>query len=144
MLFYTAIFLACLVAGLLIPWLFRMLFVERNAIEQTARPRSKIQSTSHLSPHAKRAIKKDPWAAQLALVSANRAPARQEVGRGGSYYVLSKEYSVPHQAKMLLNRVDRVSREERRGVETATYKVSRKIRVPQNNSKSVCKPVMMS
>jgi hypothetical protein len=144
MLFYTAIFLVCLVAGLLLPLLFRVLSGVGNVVEQTACPLSKIQSTSHLSPHAKRAIKRDPWASQLALANTNHAIARQDMGGGGSYYDPRKEYSVPHQAKMLLKRTDRISRGERRVVETATYKVSREIRVAQNDSKSAGKPVMVS
>ena len=142
--FYTAIFLACLVAGLLIPWLFRVLSGKGNVVEQAARPLSKIQSTSHLGHYAKSAIDKDPWAPELALVNANHAKVRKEMGGGGSCYDPCREYSVPHQAKMLLKRVDRIGRNERRVVKTATYKVSREIRVPQNNSKSVCKPVIMS
>ena len=145
MLFYIVIFLVCLAAGLLLPWLFRVLSGNGNLVEQTkSRPLSKIQSTSHLSPHAKRATMKDPWASQLALAGANNAQVRQDIGESSSFYDPCKEYSVPHQAKMLLKRVDRTSRDERRVVETATYKVSREIRVSQNNSKSVGKPTSTS
>jgi hypothetical protein len=144
MLFYIAILLACFVAALLIPWLFRLLSVKRNVVEQTARPRSKIQSTSHLSTYAKSVIKKDPWAPELALVGASRAQARNEMGEGRSYYDPCKEYSVPHQAKMLLKRAERVSRGERRVVESATYRVNREIRVSQNNTKSANKSAIMS
>lgn len=136
MLFYIAIFLACLAIGLLLPLLFRVLSGAGNVVAKTARPLSKTQSTSHLSPHVKRAIRKDPWALQLALVSAENAAARQEMGGDDSYYDSCKEYSVPHRATMLHKRAARTSREERRVVESATYKVSREVRVLQSDSNS--------
>ncbi len=151
MLFYIAIFLACLVAGLLIPWLFRSLSGLRKVFEKTTRPLSKIQSTSHLRAYAESSKKQDPLVPELALATANSAEARKKMGGGVSYYDPRKEYSVPHQSTMLLNRTERLTRQERQVVERATglvhtssYKVSREIRIPQNNSKSDSKPVVMS
>lgn len=137
MLFYTVIFVVCLVAAFLITWLFSSLSDKRSAVKTTARPLSKIQSTSHLSTYARSATGRDPWAPQLAIAGAGDVKAGQELGGGGSYNDPSKSFSVPHQARTLLKPDDRISRDERRIVERAAYKVSRRNRVLQSNSKPV-------
>ncbi len=130
MLFYTTILVACLIAAVIFPWLYRVISSVVGVFFKTGRRRSNNLPTSHLSNQTAGVIKKDardPYAVRQAT---NSTKAKQET-------VGDKNHS--GQRKVHLKSTDWLNREDCRTENHSSYKIKRrsqgeldKIRKPKN------------
>ena len=122
MLFYTAILIACLIAAIILPLLYRLISSAVGAVLKTGQQRSKNLPTSHLCNQTAAVVKKDPWGPQVVRLAANRTEARQETVGDKSCYGRPNVYAQPLQANERLKSDGWLNREDHR----SSYKVKRR------------------
>ena len=122
MLFYTTILVACLIAAVILPLLYRLISSAVGAFLKTGHQRSKNLPTSHLSYETAAALKKDPWVPQAVSLATNPSEARQETVGDKSNYGRRNEYAQPLQANERLNSAGWLNREDCR----SSYKIKRR------------------
>lgn len=142
-LFYIAIFVACLGAALIIPWLFRLLSSTGRAVQRSIFPRSDSGPTGHLKANPTRAVNTDS-PASVSRKCAVRSHADLNPESDNSYFGPRKEYSPPLEAKVQLNSAGWISREDRLTSNGRTYKVNRRIKVREKYPKYISKPASWS
>ena len=134
MLFYTTIFVACLVAAIIIPWLYRLIAGAGKAVHRSMLPRSEHGPTSHLgtSParHGSTAwdLKNNHIPGMLlAREFAGQSKVRQKIGEDSSYYGPLNTYSAPKYNKARMPKADWIQREDKTALIGNTYKVTRRL-----------------
>ena len=122
MLFYTTILVACLIAAVILPLLYRLISSVVGAVFKTGHQRSTNLPTSHLSNQTAAAFKSDPWGPQAVRSATNPTEARQETVGDKSYNGQPNVYAQQLQANERLKSDGWLNREDRRG----SYKVKRR------------------
>ena len=150
MLFYTAIFVVCVIAAISIPWLYRLISSAGKAVQQTIFPGSEKGPTSHLKTtpvYSGNNGASAPWDLTsynepmvLARVSANQAEVDQAMGENTSYYGPNNVYAAPLRAKVILPSSGWIQREDKRLHDGITYKVTRRVKTREKNPKYVSRP----
>ncbi len=138
MLFYTSIFIACIAAGFVLPWLYRLISRVGSAIFRIIFPRSDNGPTSHLQLSPVPVLNHETKAS---LAGSN---TRQDAGGDNSYFGPRNNYSVPLRAKVNLNSAGWIRREDKETIGGRTYKVNRRLKVREKNPRYVSKPVSWS
>jgi len=132
MLFYTTIFVACVIAAIVIPWLYRLISGAGKAVHQTILPRSEQGPTSHLetSPVHNGST---PWdlkthraTGMLAMEYAARPKAEQKFAGDNSYYGPRNNYSALKPVKSRMPSADWIHREDKPALKGDIYKVTRR------------------
>ena len=132
MLFYTTIFVACVIAAIVIPWLYRLISGAGKAVHQTILPRSEHGPTSHLetSPVHNGST---PWdlrnhhaPGMLAMEYAARPKAEQKFAGDNSYYGPRNNYSALKPVKSRMPNAGWIHREDKPTLKGDTYRVTRR------------------
>lgn len=150
MLFYTAIFIVCLIAAIIIPWLYRLISGAGKVVQQTVLPRAKNGPTNHVETNQVSLSNTDtssPWdlvshhaPRALARVRARQAEAEHAIGESNSYYGPRNVYSAPLCTETDMPSAGWIQREDRPTPNGASYKVTRRVRTREQNPKAVRKP----
>ena len=132
MLFYTAIFVACLIAAIVIPWLYRLISGAGKAVHRTILPSSERGPTSHLATSPVRNgstpfdLKNHRAPGMLAMEYAARPKAEQKLAGDNSYYGPHNNYSALKQTKSRMPSDGWIHREDRPTLKGDTYRVTRR------------------
>ena len=132
MLIYTTIFVACVIAAILIPWLYRLISGAGNAVHQTILPRSEHGPNSHLETHPVRNgsspwdLKKHHALGMLAMEYAARPKAEQKFAGDNSYYGPRNNYSALKPVKSRMPSAGWIHREDKQMLKGDTYRVTRR------------------
>jgi len=132
MLIYTTIFVACVIAAILIPWLYRLISGAGKAVHQTILPRSEHSPTSHLETHSVRNgstpwdLKKHHAPGMFAMEYAARPKAEQKFAGDNSYYGPRNNYSSLTPVKSRMPSAGWIHREDKPTLNGDTYKVTRR------------------
>ena len=150
MLFYTAIFVSCVLAAIIIPWLYRLISGAGKAVQRTVLPGAEKGPVSHLntSPvYAGNNGASTPWdlvsyneSTALARVRAKRSAAERNTAKNNSYIGPRNEYSAPLHVNVDLPSFGWINREDRPSKDGKTYKVTRRVRTREKNPKHVNRP----
>ena len=150
MLIYTAIFIACIIAAVAIPWLYRLVSGAGTVILQTIIPGSENGPTSHLkvnSVHSHSHSQSACWSHETQgtpMISAGlhvkRLELRQEIAEDASYYGPRNKHSAPSHPRVQLPGVGWLRREDSISTAGRTYKVTRRLKVREINPKILSKP----
>jgi hypothetical protein len=134
MLFYTTIFVACVIAAIIIPWLYRLISGAGKAVHRTILPRSEHGPTSHLKTSTVRNGShpfdlKNHHAPGMLLAReyAGRSKVGQKIGENTSYYGPHNNYSAPSYNKARMPKADWIHREDKTALIGSTYKVTRRV-----------------
>ena len=132
MLFYTTIFVACVIAAIVIPWLYRLISGAGKAVHQTILPRSERGPTNHLETSPVR-NGSTPWdlknhhaTGNLAMEYAARPKAEQKFAGDNSYYGPRNNYSALKPVKSRMPSADWIHREDKPALKGDIYKVTRR------------------
>ncbi len=132
MLFYTTIFVACLIAAIIIPWLYRLFSGAGKAVHRLILPRSEHDPTSHLKAGSVREgltpwdIKDHRAPGMLAMEYAARPKAEQRLAGDDSYYGPRNSYSALKPVKSRMPNAGWINREDKPTPKGNTYKVTRR------------------
>jgi hypothetical protein len=133
MLFYTTIFVTCLIAAIVIPWLYRLISGAGKAVHRTILPSSEHGPTRHLatSPVGNGStpfdLKNYHAPRVLAMEYAARPKAEQKLAGDNSYYGPRNNYSALKLVKSRMPSADWIHREDRPTFKgDDTYRVSRR------------------
>ena len=134
MLFYTTIFVACLAAAIIIPWLYRLIAGAGKAVHRSILPGSVHGPTSHLDSSPAR-NRSNAWDLKnnhipgmvLARSFAGQSKVRHKIGEDSSHYGPLNTYSAPKYNKALMPKADWIQREDKTALIGSTYKVTRRV-----------------
>jgi hypothetical protein len=139
MLFYTTIFLACVIAAIIIPWLYRLISDAGKAVHRTILPHSEHGPTSHLRTSLVR-HGSTPWDLKNHRAPGMFAKAEQKIASDDSYYGPRNQYSASTQAKVFMPNAGWIHREDKTAFIGNTYKVTRRLKTREKFPKIVSKP----
>ncbi len=150
MLFYTSIFIACIITAVVIPWLYRLVSGAGTVILQTISPRCEKGPTCHLKANSVR-LRSHSLSAYRSLEThgapiistrthGKRPEIRQEIAEDASYYGPRNIYSAPSHARVRLPSAGWLRREDSHSEIGGTYKVTRRLKVREKNPKIESKP----
>ncbi len=142
-LFYISILVGCLAVALALPWFYRMVCRATTTLLRSVLPGTDKGPTRHLQAYSRSVIKNNTLAS-ISRACAVRAHTDSQTARDNAYFGPMNEYSVPVQTRVQLNSAGWIRREDRQTVGGRTYKVSRRIRVREQNPKYVSKPASWS
>ena len=150
MFFYIAIFIACVIAAIIIPWLFRLISGAGKAVQRSVLPGAEKGPVSHLniSPvYAGNNGASTPWdlvsyneSTALARVRAKRLAAERNTAKNNSYIGPRNEYSAPLHTDVNLPVTGWINREDKPSKDGTSYKVTRRVRTREKNPKHVNRP----
>ena len=132
MLFYTTIFVACLIAAIVIPWLYRSISSAGKAVQRTILPSSEHGPTSHLETIPVRNgstqfdLKNHHAPGMLAVEYAARPKAEQKFAGDNSYYGPRNNYSSLTPVKSRMPSAGWIHREDKPTPKGDTYRVTRR------------------
>ena len=132
MLFYTTIFVACLIAAIVIPWLYRSISSAGKAVHRTILPSSERGPTSHLGTSPVRNgsasfdLKNHHAPGALAVEYAARPKAEQKFAGDNSYYGPRNNYSELTPVKSRMPSAGWIHREDKPTLKGDTYRVTRR------------------
>ena len=147
MLIYTAIFVACVIAAIFIPWLYRLISSAGKAVHRTILPRSDHGPTSHVgtSPVSHGST---PWdlknhhaPGMLAMEYAARPKAEQKFAGDNSYYGPRNNYSALKHTRSRMPSAGWIHREDKTALIGNTYTVTRRLKTREKNHRIVSKPL---
>jgi hypothetical protein len=147
MLFYTTIFVACLISAIAIPWLYRSISSAGKAVQRTILPSSEQGPTSHLETSPVR-NGSTPFDLKnhhvpgmlLAREYAGRSKVEQKFAGANSYYGPRFIYSASTQAKVWTPNAGSIHRKDKPALLGNTYKVTRTVNPREKFSKIISKP----
>lgn len=143
MLFYTTIFVICLIAAVVLPWLYHLISGVGTTIHRAIRPDSDKGPTSHLETSQVRngAV---PWDLHAPRVIAReygvRTKADGRIGEDNSYYGPRNSYSELAPSKTRMPNDGWIHREDKTALIGNTYKVTRRLKTREKNPRIVSKP----
>jgi len=132
MLFYTTIFVACLLAAIIIPWLYRLISSAGKVVQRTILPGSEHGPTSHLETIPVRNgstqfdLKNHHAPGMLAVEYAARPKAEQKFAGDNSYYGPRNNYSSLTPVKSRMPSAGWIHREDKPTPKGDTYRVTRR------------------
>jgi len=132
MLFYTTIFVACVLAAIIIPWLYRLISSAGKVVQRTILPGSEHGPTSHLETIPVRNgstqfdLKNHHAPGMLAVEYAARPKAEQKFAGDNSYYGPRNNYSSLTPVKSRMPSADWIHREDKPTPKGDTYRVTRR------------------
>lgn len=148
MFFYTVIFLVCLIAAVIIAWLYRLTSSIGTTIRKTKSSRSESGPTGHVDANkdvsAAWDVKSRNARGTLAKTHAGRSKFGYEIGEDNSYYGPRDKYAAPLHAKVQLQSAGWLHREDKTELHGSVYKVTRRLKVREKNPKYVSKPASWS
>lgn len=150
MFFYTAIFIACVIAAITIPWLYRLISGAGKMVQQTILSGSEKGPVSHLNTnpvYAGNNGASPPWdlvsynePSAQARARAKRSAAESNTGKNNSYIGPRNEYSAPLHANVDLPSFGWIQREDKPLQDGTSYKVTRRVRTREKSPKHVNRP----
>lgn len=126
MLFYTTILVACLIAAIVLPLLYRLISSAVGAFLNADNQRPDNLPTRHLSNQTAAAVKKNPWAPPVVGPAAKPAEARQETVGDKSHSGQRNEHAQPMQANEHLKSAGWLYREDCQTGGNSSYKIKRR------------------
>jgi len=139
MLIYTTIFVACVVAAIIIPWLYRLISGAGKAVHRTILPRSEHGPTSHLKTSLAR-HGSTPWDLKNHYAPGMLAKVEQKIAMDNSYYGPRNQYSTSTQAKVFMPNAGWINREDKTALNCNSYKVTRRLKIREKFPNIVSKP----